>query len=95
MTLSYIVYNTYHSPISYIIMVFFILFTRYRKISNKWSPISTQKNITLYVYSEYMRQVIKGSYLSKWSHTYDMIQYKQQGINYVNWLYYLPVLQAM
>ena len=31
-----------------------------------------------------MRQVIKGSYLSKWSHTYDMIQYKQQGINYVN-----------
>lgn len=30
-----------------------------------------------------MHDIIKRSYLSKWSHTYDMIQYKQQGINYV------------
>ena len=48
-----------------------------KQLRARFAPTMTERQAAVY-----LDEVIRKSTLSKWSHTYDMIQYKQQGILY-------------
>lgn len=48
-------------------------------LRQRFAPTLTEKQAAVY-----MTGVINRSYLSKWSHTYDILQYQTQGIAYIN-----------